>query len=111
MLVKILKEVFILVALMLSLMTIYGKLFVFKKKHPSFVSDYCATMAAILGIYELLGIILAFMVVGLTSKFILLGFALSPFVIGALVTYHTEKYWTVAQTLLFIFSVVYAIGI
>ena len=111
MLVEILKYGFTFVAFVLSLMTIYGKLFVFKKKHPSFVSDYCATLAAFLGLYELFGLILAFLIVGLTAKLILLSLALSPFLIGVLVTYHTEKYWTVAQTLIFIFSVVYAIGI
>ena len=103
------KYIFILVASIWALMTIYGKLFVFKKKHPAFVSDYCATMAVFLISYVILALGSVWVLDSTSSKFIMFGFAIAPFLIGLLATYHTEKYFTIIQVLLIILSIIYII--
>ena len=109
MLVLGLKLLFILTAFILISMIIYGKLFIFKKKHPSFVSDYCATMAGFLGLYTILALLFVFMFPATLAKLIMLFFAISPYIIGLFATYNTEKYFTVLQVTLLLISIVYII--
>lgn len=109
MLMMIDKMLFLLSAFLLAVMTVYGKLFVFKKKHPAFVSDYCATMAGILVVYVISALVLVWFLSPVNSKFIMFAFAMAPFLIGIIVNYHTEKYFTVLQVILFILSILFVI--
>lgn len=107
MLSSIIKFLFCISAILYVSMTIYGKLFVFRKKHPQFVSDYCATMAGFLVLYSLCALVLAWIMPTTIAKGLMLFFALSPFGIGLLANYHTEKYYTGLQVLLTICSIFY----
>ena len=107
MLMFILKVLFAIMALITTTMMVYGKLFVFKKRKPQFVSDYCATMAVFLIGYVILSLVLVWVFPLTYQKLIMLGFAISPFLIGLLATYHTEKYYTTLQVLLFVVSVAF----
>jgi len=109
MLSLIFKFLFCLTSAILAGMTIYGKLFIFKKKHPQVVSDYAATMAGLIGLYALTALGLVFILPFVSSKFIMLGFAISPFLIGLLTTYHSEKYFTLIQIALFLLSILYVL--
>ena len=109
MLTAICKYIFIALAIILTSMIVYGKLFVFKKKHPAFVSDYCGTMAGLLLVYILFSLILAWMFPGTSQKLAMLGFAIAPFLIGLLATYHTEKYFTVLQVFVYLISIFFVI--
>lgn len=109
MLMTVSKFLYALTALVFADMIIYGKLFVFKKRKPQFVSDYCATMAGILGVYTVLSMLLAGLFPSASAKMFMFAFALSPFVIGLFATYHTEKYFTVLQVLLLIISTAYVV--
>ena len=105
----VVKFLFLITAFVFASMVVYGKLFVFKKKHPAFVSDYCATIAGVVGGYSVLSLILVWILPSNISKLIMFGFALSPFLLGLLANYHTEKYYTVIQVLLIILSIGYII--
>ena len=104
-----LKLLFALFAIIYISMTVYGKLFVFRKKKPQFVSDYCATMGGMIFIYSLISLAIVFIVPTLLIKLVFLGFALMPFFFGLISTYHTEKYLTVLQTLVMVYSIYYVI--
>lgn len=103
------KYIFIICALLYIAMTIYGKLFVFRKKKPQFVSDYCATMAGVIGVYIFSSLCLAYLLPCLTAKIIILLFGFSPFIFGLVATYHTEKYYTTLQTIVLFLSILYIV--
>ena len=107
MLAEFVKWGFVAVSSVLAVLTIYGKLFVFKKKHPSFVSDYCALLGGLLGVYVLSALTLVWFLPQTSAKLIMLGFAISPFLIGLVVTYETEKYFSALQVLLFAIGCAY----
>ena len=109
MLITIFKYLFVINAIIFGSMIVYGKCFVFRKKKPQFVSDYCATLAVFLGIYSILSIVMAWVFPSATTKLVMLGFGVSPFLIGALATYHTEKYFTAIQVLLIAISAGYVL--
>lgn len=109
MLVNVVKYLFVIAAVVVAVMMTYGKLFVFKKREPQFISDYCATMAGFLGGYSVLAIVLAWLFPSTTAKFVMLWFALAPFLIGLLVKYHTEKYYTIVQIILILISIAYVL--
>lgn len=109
MLALVVKALFVIISLIACSMFVYGKLFVFKKKHPSFVSAYCATMAIFVAIYSILALALVWLMPSSNSKLIMFGFAISPFLIGLLATYHTEKYYTIVQILVFLTSILYVV--
>ena len=103
------KVFYFVVSLVIAAMIIYGKLFVFGKKKAQFVSDYCATMAALIGVYALLSIVFALVFPDALSKIIMFVFALSPFAIGCMASYDTEKYYTILQIILLLFSMSYVV--
>ena len=109
MLTMSLKAAFVLIAVLLTLMTVYGKCFVFRKKHPAFVSDYCAVLAVFLGLYVILSFVLVWVFPHTSAKLVMLAFALAPFLIGMLATFHTEKYYTALQVGLFVLSIFFVI--
>ena len=109
MLMFILKVLFALMALITTTMMVYGKLFVFKKRKPQFVSDYCATMAVFLIGYVISSLVLVWFFPLTHQKLIMFGFAISPFLIGLLATYNTEKYYTALQVLIFLVSTAYVL--
>ncbi|MCR5265605.1 MAG: hypothetical protein K6E29_03315 [Cyanobacteria bacterium RUI128] len=110
MLVTIIRYIFVINAVLLGSMIVYGKLFVFKKKKPQFVSDYCATIAGLIGAYSLLSIALAWFLPGTNAKLLMLGFAVAPFLIGLLASYHTEKYYTAVQVILIALSAAFVLS-
>ena len=105
----ILKYSYIIAALLFVLSVVAGKLFIFNKKDASFISDYCAGMAVALGFYVILSLVFVFIFPDVFSKGLMLFFAFSPFLIGLLATYHTEKFFTVLQLLIILGSVAYII--
>lgn len=109
MLTLAIKGLYILLTFAIFMMIICGKLFVFRKRSAQFVSDYCATMAAMIGLYALLSLIFVFIYPDMISKSVMLAIALSPFIIGLLASYHTEKYYTCLQLVLLLFSMYYVI--
>ena len=109
MLMTVVKYLFVLNALIFATMIVYGKLFVFRKKHPSFVSDYCATMAGFLAAYVIFSLALVWLFPYPDAKLVMLAFAVSPFLLGLLATYNTEKYYTVFQVFLLLVSVAYVV--
>lgn len=109
MLTTVVKGLFLVTALIFASMIVYGKIFVFKKKHPAFVSDYCATIAGVLGCYSVLSLVLVWLFPSTSAKLIMFLFAFSPFLIGLLANYHTEKYYTVVQVLVIIASILFVL--
>lgn len=109
MLVNIVKYLFVIAAVVVAAMMIYGKLFVFRKREPQFISDYCATMAGFLGTYSVLSLVLVWLFPSTSAKLVMLWFAAAPFLIGLLVNYHTERYYTIVQIILILISIVYVL--
>ena len=64
----ILKYFYAINATLLAISIIYGKMFVFRKKDAMFVSNYCAGIAAFMGIYVLLSLLYAGLLFGALHK-------------------------------------------
>ena len=107
MLESALKYMFFGIVGLYILMTVYGKLFVFRKKAPAFVSNYCATMAFVLGFYIIFSLLFVCLLPSHFAKFIMFCFALSPFLYGLVATFNTEKYFTTLQLITMALTVVY----
>lgn len=105
----ILKYAYILFSFLFVLSVILGKLFIFGKRDASFISDYCAGMAVLLGAYVLLSLVYVFVFPSNLAKCIMFFFAVSPFLIGFFATYNTEKFFTALQILIVCGSVAYII--
>lgn len=105
----IIKYSYIVAALLFVLSVVIGKLFIFNKKDASFISDYCAGMAIVLGAYVFLSLAFVFIFPDVFSKGLMFFFAMSPFLIGLVATYNTEKLFTVLQLLIILGSVVYIV--
>ena len=89
-----------------ALSIILGKLFIFKNKNIMMVSNYIALIAALLGIYSIVGFILAFYAHSIKFGALMILFAIMPFVFGQIASYHTEKFYTILQVCLVIISVI-----
>lgn len=96
------KYAYVVTAAALFTLITFGKLFVFHKKEAVFVSDYTSSIALFLVMYVLLS--LCAMLINPLVFFI---FAISPFALGFVAKYETEKYFTVLQLLILIISVVF----
>lgn len=96
------KYAYIVVAAALFTLITFGKLFVFHKKEAVFVSDYTSSIALFLVLYVLLSLFA--MVLNLIVFF---AFAISPFALGFIAKYETEKYFTILQLLILVLSVVF----
>ena len=97
MLTNLLKFTYISISIILTLCIIYGKLFIFKKKEATFVSDFCAILAIFLTLYVILSFTCAVMMSTIFAKIVMILFGLSPFLLGINATYHTEKYYIIVQ--------------
>lgn len=109
MLSMILKGLFGLSAIILTGTTVYGKMFVFRKKKPQFVSDYVAMIALFMSVYVLSALALIFVLPAVHAKLMMFVFAILPFIIGYLATFNTEKYYTAFQILVYLISIGYII--
>ena len=102
----LLSNLFIIFGILFSLSIIVGKIFIFKMKDTMFVSNYIVLIAVFLGAYSLIGLFLIFKVPFLYFKLFFLFVALSPFLLGQIASYKTEKIFTFLQVIIVLFSVV-----
>ena len=101
----LLNLIFIVLACLFATTLVLGKLFVFKFKDTMFVSNYVAMLAIFMGLYCLSGAILMFVTPYIKFKLMLMFFSLSPFVLGRIATYKTERIFSIIQILLVIMSI------
>lgn len=94
-------------SIFLTLFIIYGKVFVFKKQDAIFVSNFCALIALLLTLYVILSFLYAIIEPALISKLIMILFGLTPFLIGRIATYNSEKYFTTLQVCFILISTWY----
>ncbi len=103
-----LKIMFIIISLLAASTIVIGKLFIFGRQKPVIVGNYAASVGAILGLYSILAI--AMMTQGgYLDKLVMLIFALSPYLIGKIVTYRSIKLFTLMQIILLILSALFVI--
>lgn len=107
MLLTVLKYAFELNSLLLALSIIGGKCFVFNKKDAMFISNYCAGIAVFMGLYVLMSFVFAGIAAGGLSKSVMAFFGISPFILGLSANYNNEKYFTAAQVIFIIISILY----
>ncbi len=96
------KYAYIVVAAALFTLITFGKLFVFHKKEAVFVSDYTSSIALFLVLYVLLSLFAMVL-----NPVVFFAFAISPFALGFIAKYETEKYFTILQLLILVLSVVF----
>ena len=109
MLIKGLKILFSIICVLLPLLMVLQKLWVSKIKDNMKKSDYVAFLAIVLGLYIILGIILAFVIPDIKNKCIIAFFALSPFIIGKFATYKTEVLFSIIQMITIVISGIFVI--
>ena len=104
-----LKIIFAISGLLFILSIIIHKLYISKQKDIMVASHFVAIMASLLGIYILSGLLLVFFMPNLIHKILVLLFALSPFAIGKIATYNTEKIYSTIQAVCVLISVVFVL--
>ena len=104
---KILSLIFSISGLLFILSIIIHKLYISKQKDIMKASHYVASMAIFMGIYILSGIMLSILLHSIIPSIIILLFALSPFIIGKLATYNSEKIYSIIQIICVLISTVY----
>lgn len=107
MLVSVLKILFEILAFILVGIITYGKFFVFKKREPQFISDYCAAIGVVMCGFSILALVLACISPSNTDKLVMFFLAISPFILGLITTYNTEKYFTWVQIMLFVLGIIF----
>ena len=103
------KAVFMVSGVLFTLSVLIYKLYISKQKDIMKASHYVASMAIFMALYILSGIALAFIVPNITHKALVLLFALSPFIIGKIATYNTEKIYSAIQIICVLISVVFTL--
>ena len=102
-----LKFGFILFGFLLFSMLCTYKLFIEKRKRTEKTAVYVSFMGAVLLLYVLSGVLYAIFCPTIISKMIIVIFAFSPFIIGKIVTYEKEGFYSFIQILCVIMSVFY----
>ena len=102
-----LKIIFGLIAFGLTVLLVLRELGITKKLSPMRASEYVSVIAGFMIAYIITAIIIVFKIGDLTDKAIMLFFAISPFVIGKLVTYEKVKIYSIIQILCVILSLGY----
>ena len=112
MLINVSHYIFIIIALLLAIMLICYKLWVYKINDTNMAkSNYMAGITGLFFLFSILAFIIAIITPGLKHKLILLIIAASPFIIGELATYKTEKFYSIIQVLIILGSICYIISI
>lgn len=104
MLIKSLYLIFILISFVLACMIVVQKLIMCKIKDNIKKSDFVAAIAVLFFLYVLFALLLVIFTPVLMSKFIMLVFALSPFIIGRLATFKSENFYSILQVLIILIS-------
>ena len=99
----------ILFCVIAFLMTVLFSLRVFVKKDFVKQSGFVALIGGTFIVYVLCGLGISVFLPGLIKKIIMIIFAISPFIIGKLVSYEKLKFYSIIQILCVILSVVYVI--
>ncbi len=102
------KLFFEILALFLFNLFFIGKLFIFNKKKPRIVSYYVAFTTFVLVLY----CVFAFLLIikcDFINKLFFLFFAVSPFIIGRLITFKTLNFYTNLQMFCILLSGFYSI--
>ncbi len=98
---------FILISFLFVLSLTILRIFKEKLKNSGFAA-FCATF---LLLYVVFSILIFIFTKNPINKIIMLIFSLSPFLIGKFATYKYEKYFTVAQIITVLLSIIYVAGV
>ena len=105
MLLSALKIIFLISTVVFSLLIIIHKQFTLKVKDNIKISNYVAIMAFCLVTYIICAILLGFMLDDIKYKFLMMLFALSPFIIGKIATYGKIKLFSSLQIIVMLISI------
>lgn len=106
---KIFEILFLLTAIILTILLIIREFGITKKLSPMRASDFVSSIAGFLFAYIIFAILLSILISGWVNKCVMIFFAISPFIIGKLVTYQKVKIYSIIQILCVILSIVYLI--
>lgn len=106
---KYAEYLFFMIGILLSIMLAFRTYFPDLFKNSNKFSPVMAFLGGLLVFYVLVGLILAVILPNVLYKLIMLVFALSPFIIGKLVSYEKLKFYSTIQVLCVILSVVFVI--
>ena len=106
---KIAEYLFITIASILALLLMLQKLYVYKLKDNIKKAEFISVTTAFLLVYMLNALCLTFMIDSVINKLVMFLFAISPFIIGKLVTYEKENLYSAIQIICIIISIVFVI--
>ncbi len=101
------KYAFILFACILALMISIYKIFMQNNKRTEKTACYLSGLTWAFALYVLSAVILSIFISGNINKFVIILFALSPFIIGKLAAYKTENFYSIIQILCAVISAGY----
>ena len=106
---KIFEILFLLTAIILTILLIIREFGITKKLSPMRASDFVSSIAGFLFAYIIFAILLSIFISGWVNKCVMIFFAISPFIIGKMVTYQKVKIFSTIQIICVILSIVYLI--
>ena len=102
-----LKIIFIICAVVFfSLMCLY-KLFISRQERTEKTAIFVSFMGASLLLYVISGFLFGIFAPTIINKFVIVLFALSPFIIGKFATYEKENYYAFLQIFCILLSTIY----
>ena len=107
---EIFKWIFIIISVIIAVMLVLLDRNITKRMEPMKASEFVSFVTAGLLIYVMLAFILAIKSNGI-SRFVMLLFAIFPFIAGHFATYKSKRNFTLVQILVIISSVVYTLQI
>jgi len=101
----LLKIFFCIVAFLLGVFLSIRMIFSSKFENNNKLSPFVAMIGGLFLFYTLIGLFLGIIYPGLLKKLMILTFAISPFIIGRLVSYKSLKIYTTIQIICVILSI------
>lgn len=104
---KIFEITFLIISFVLTLLLILREFGITKNMDGMKASDFISTIVGFMLAYVINAFVLVVFLPEISSKLIMGGFGISPFVIGKLVTYQKVKFYSIIQILSVIISIGY----
>lgn len=108
--IKFLSWSFVIFGSTLGFLITFLKLYVCRLKND-IVANYVPLIAFVMFFYIIFALLLTIFIKGASNKIIMFAFANSPFIIGKLATYKTEKIFSYLQVVCAFLSVIFVLAL
>ena len=102
-----LKIVFLVSAILMTMMLLFYKLYLQKRKRTEKTAEYISVLVFVFVLYVMSAVLCAIFIPGIMNKVLMMFFAISPFIIGKMATYEKETFYSYIQIFCLVVSIFY----